>query len=69
MGRTKLAVLNVPTPFLVASDVPIVTCIGLNVHSMYLGESAPKELRGLVSLTRAMFVAFGKFIGQVVGLR
>ncbi|XP_072355055.1 LOW QUALITY PROTEIN: solute carrier family 2, facilitated glucose transporter member 11-like [Scyliorhinus torazame] len=43
--------------------------IGLNVHSMYLGESAPKELRGLVSLTRAMFVAFGKFIGQVVGLR
>ncbi|XP_069789146.1 solute carrier family 2 member 11, like [Narcine bancroftii] len=43
--------------------------IGLNVHSMYLGESAPKELRGLVSLTRAMFVAFGKFIGQVIGLR
>lgn len=43
--------------------------IGLNVHSMYLGESAPKELRGLVSLTRAMFVAFGKFVGQVIGLR
>uniref|UniRef100_A0A4W3J0F8 Solute carrier family 2, facilitated glucose transporter member 11-like n=1 Tax=Callorhinchus milii TaxID=7868 RepID=A0A4W3J0F8_CALMI len=43
--------------------------IGLNVQSMYLGESSPIKLRGVVSLTRAMFVAFGKVTGQTIGLR
>ncbi|XP_067861733.1 solute carrier family 2, facilitated glucose transporter member 11-like [Heptranchias perlo] len=43
--------------------------IGLVAHGLYLGEIAPKELRGAVCLTRAVFVAFGKWMGLVVGLR
>uniref|UniRef100_A0AAV2M7P4 Major facilitator superfamily (MFS) profile domain-containing protein n=1 Tax=Knipowitschia caucasica TaxID=637954 RepID=A0AAV2M7P4_KNICA len=36
---------------------------------MYFGESAPKHLRGAVSLSSAVFTAFGVVLGQVVGLR
>uniref|UniRef100_A0A3P8UMZ6 Solute carrier family 2 member 11a n=1 Tax=Cynoglossus semilaevis TaxID=244447 RepID=A0A3P8UMZ6_CYNSE len=43
--------------------------IGMNVQPMYFGESAPKHLRGAVSLTSAVFAAFGVMLGQVVGLR
>ncbi|XP_038674154.1 solute carrier family 2, facilitated glucose transporter member 11-like isoform X1 [Scyliorhinus canicula] len=43
--------------------------IGLVAHGLYLGEIAPKELRGAVCMTRAVFVAFGKWMGLVVGLR
>uniref|UniRef100_UPI00398F6EE4 solute carrier family 2, facilitated glucose transporter member 11-like n=1 Tax=Pristiophorus japonicus TaxID=55135 RepID=UPI00398F6EE4 len=43
--------------------------IGLVAHGLYLGEIAPKELRGAVCLTRAVFAAFGKWMGLVVGLR
>ncbi|XP_072443321.1 solute carrier family 2, facilitated glucose transporter member 11-like [Chiloscyllium punctatum] len=43
--------------------------IGLVAHGLYLGEIAPKELRGAVCMTRAVFAAFGKWMGLVVGLR
>ncbi|XP_048467657.1 solute carrier family 2, facilitated glucose transporter member 11-like, partial [Rhincodon typus] len=43
--------------------------IGLVAHGLYLGEIAPKELRGAVCMTRAVFVAFGKWMGLVIGLR
>lgn len=41
----------------------------MNVQPMYLGESAPKELRGAVAMTSAIFTALGLVMGQVVGLR
>ncbi|XP_036076213.1 solute carrier family 2, facilitated glucose transporter member 11 isoform X4 [Rousettus aegyptiacus] len=43
--------------------------VGMNIQPMYLGESAPKELRGAVAMTSAIFTALGIMIGQVVGLR
>ncbi|XP_069414447.1 solute carrier family 2, facilitated glucose transporter member 11 isoform X5 [Ovis canadensis] len=43
--------------------------VGMNVQPMYLGESAPKELRGAVAMTSAIFTAVGLVMGQVVGLR
>ncbi|XP_032731903.1 solute carrier family 2, facilitated glucose transporter member 11 isoform X2 [Lontra canadensis] len=42
--------------------------LSMNVQPMYLGESAPKEFRGAVAMTPAIF-ALGIVIGQVVGLR
>ncbi|XP_078277213.1 solute carrier family 2, facilitated glucose transporter member 11-like [Rhinoraja longicauda] len=47
----------------------VATGIGLVAHGLYLGETAPKELRGAVCLTRAVFNAIGKCMGLVVGLR
>lgn len=41
----------------------------MNVQPMYFGESAPKHLRGAVSLSSAVFTAFGVVLGQIVGLR
>lgn len=41
----------------------------MNVQPMYFGESAPKRLRGAISLSSAVFTAFGVVLGQVVGLR
>ncbi|XP_062332001.1 solute carrier family 2, facilitated glucose transporter member 11 [Osmerus eperlanus] len=43
--------------------------ISMNVQPMYFGESAPKHLRGAVSLSSAVFTSFGVVLGQVVGLR
>nr|XP_025123069.1 solute carrier family 2, facilitated glucose transporter member 11 isoform X3 [Bubalus bubalis] len=43
--------------------------VGMNIQPMYLGESAPKELRGAVAMTSAIFTALGLVMGQVVGLR
>ncbi|XP_045675826.1 solute carrier family 2, facilitated glucose transporter member 11 isoform X6 [Phyllostomus hastatus] len=43
--------------------------VSMNVQPMYLGESAPKELRGTVAMTSAIFTALGIVMGQVVGLR
>ncbi|XP_070331740.1 solute carrier family 2, facilitated glucose transporter member 11 isoform X4 [Odocoileus virginianus] len=43
--------------------------VSMNVQPMYLGESAPKELRGAVAMTSAIFTALGLVMGQVVGLR
>ncbi|KAM9330847.1 solute carrier family 2, facilitated glucose transporter member 11-like [Gastrophryne carolinensis] len=41
----------------------------MNIQPMYLGESAPKKLRGTVALSSAVFTASGLVLGQVVGLR
>ncbi|XP_040475452.1 solute carrier family 2, facilitated glucose transporter member 11 isoform X2 [Ursus maritimus] len=49
--------------------VGVSTGLSMNVQTMYLGESAPKELRGAVAMTPAIFAALGIVIGQVVGLR
>uniref|UniRef100_A0A8C8ZQ69 Solute carrier family 2 member 11 n=1 Tax=Prolemur simus TaxID=1328070 RepID=A0A8C8ZQ69_PROSS len=43
--------------------------VSMSVQPMYLGESAPKELRGAVAMTSAVFTALGIVTGQVVGLR
>ncbi|XP_063171862.1 solute carrier family 2, facilitated glucose transporter member 11-like [Candoia aspera] len=43
--------------------------VAMNIQPMYLGESAPKELRGAVALTSASFTALGLVLGQVAGLR
>ncbi|XP_062942897.1 solute carrier family 2, facilitated glucose transporter member 11 isoform X4 [Cynocephalus volans] len=43
--------------------------VSMSVQPMYLGESAPKELRGTVAMTSAIFTALGLVMGQVVGLR
>ncbi|KAM8915104.1 solute carrier family 2, facilitated glucose transporter member 11-like isoform 2-T2 [Spinachia spinachia] len=43
--------------------------ISMNVQPMYFGESAPKHLRGAISISSAVFTAFGVVLGQVVGLR
>ncbi|KAI1890946.1 hypothetical protein AGOR_G00158820 [Albula goreensis] len=43
--------------------------LGANIHNIYLGESSPKKLRGMVTLTAATFVSIGKLTGQLSGLR
>ncbi|XP_036923284.1 solute carrier family 2, facilitated glucose transporter member 11 isoform X3 [Sturnira hondurensis] len=43
--------------------------VSMNIQPMYLGESAPKELRGAVTMTSAIFTALGIVMGQVVGIR
>ncbi|XP_063070998.1 solute carrier family 2 member 9, like 1 [Engraulis encrasicolus] len=43
--------------------------LGGNVHAIYLGESSPKKIRGLVTLTSATFVSIGKLSGQFAGLQ
>lgn len=43
--------------------------LGGNVHAIYLGESSPKKIRGLVTLTASTFLSLGKLAGQFAGLR
>ncbi|KAL2091407.1 hypothetical protein ACEWY4_013670 [Coilia grayii] len=43
--------------------------LGGNVHAIYLGESSPKKIRGMVTLTSATFVSIGKLSGQFAGLQ
>ncbi|XP_072443322.1 solute carrier family 2, facilitated glucose transporter member 11-like isoform X1 [Chiloscyllium punctatum] len=43
--------------------------VGMNINPMYLGESAPKEIRGLVALSFAPFTAAGIVLGQTIGLK
>ncbi|XP_070618585.1 solute carrier family 2, facilitated glucose transporter member 11 isoform X1 [Erythrolamprus reginae] len=43
--------------------------VAMSIQPMYLGESAPKELRGAVAMTSACFTALGLVLGQVAGLR
>lgn len=43
--------------------------VSMNIQPMYLGESAPKELRGAAAMTSAIFASLGVMMGQVVGLR
>uniref|UniRef100_A0A4W4EXC4 Solute carrier family 2 member 9, like 1 n=1 Tax=Electrophorus electricus TaxID=8005 RepID=A0A4W4EXC4_ELEEL len=42
--------------------------LGGNIHVFYLGESSPKEIRGMVTLTVATFLAIGKLTAQIAGL-
>ncbi|XP_030075214.1 solute carrier family 2, facilitated glucose transporter member 11 isoform X2 [Microcaecilia unicolor] len=41
---------------------------GLNIHMQYLGEIAPKRLRGLTNSTATIFATVGKLVGQILGL-
>ncbi|KAA0707775.1 Solute carrier family 2, facilitated glucose transporter member 9 [Triplophysa tibetana] len=43
--------------------------LGGNIHTLYLGESSPKKIRGMVVLTTATFLFFGKLSGQFASLR
>uniref|UniRef100_UPI00398F786F solute carrier family 2, facilitated glucose transporter member 11-like isoform X2 n=1 Tax=Pristiophorus japonicus TaxID=55135 RepID=UPI00398F786F len=43
--------------------------VGININPMYLGECAPKKIRGLVALSFAPFTAAGLVVGQTIGLR
>ncbi|KFQ08622.1 Solute carrier family 2, facilitated glucose transporter member 11, partial [Leptosomus discolor] len=42
---------------------------GLNIHLMYAGECAPRNLRGLIAITASTAIALGKFVGFALGLR
>ncbi|XP_059844370.1 solute carrier family 2, facilitated glucose transporter member 11-like [Hypanus sabinus] len=42
--------------------------MGMNINPMYLGESAPKKIRGIVALSYAPFTAAGLVTGQALGL-
>ncbi|KAJ7423368.1 hypothetical protein BTVI_09972 [Pitangus sulphuratus] len=43
--------------------------LALNIHLMYAGECAPRKLHGLIAITASTAIAFGKFVGFVLGLR
>ncbi|XP_078083067.1 solute carrier family 2, facilitated glucose transporter member 11-like isoform X2 [Mustelus asterias] len=43
--------------------------VGMNINPMYLGESAPKEIRGMVALAFAPFTAAGIVLGQTIGIK
>ncbi len=42
--------------------------ISLSVVPMYLGEIAPKSLRGFLGLVPSIHICLGVFIAQVLGL-
>lgn len=42
--------------------------LGINIYVQYLGETAPRNLRGFTNTTGPIFVTTGKLFGQVVGL-
>lgn len=44
------------------------TGISLSVVPMYLGEIAPKNLRGFLGLMPSIFICVGVFIAQILGL-
>lgn len=43
--------------------------LGMNVCLQYLGEIAPKKLRGLINSSGPVYVTAGKLFGQIIGLR
>ncbi|XP_069819502.1 solute carrier family 2, facilitated glucose transporter member 11-like [Dendropsophus ebraccatus] len=43
--------------------------LGINLHAQYVGETAPRKLRGFINTTGPLFVTLGKLCGQIVGLR
>lgn len=43
--------------------------VGVSAHAMYMGECAPVRLRGMVGVTVATSTSFGKFVGQLLGIR
>lgn len=42
--------------------------ISLSVVPMYLGEIAPKNLRGFLGLVPSIFIGTGVFLAQILGL-
>ncbi|XP_069476003.1 solute carrier family 2, facilitated glucose transporter member 9-like isoform X2 [Ambystoma mexicanum] len=48
--------------------IGINTGLAVNLHYQYVGEIAPKKLRGFTNTTLALFTTFGGFTGQVLGL-
>ncbi|XP_071393380.1 solute carrier family 2 member 9, like 1 [Centroberyx affinis] len=42
--------------------------LGGSIHAIYLGESSPKHIRGMVTLTSSTFLSIGKLSGQILGL-
>ncbi|KAM9330844.1 solute carrier family 2, facilitated glucose transporter member 5-like [Gastrophryne carolinensis] len=42
--------------------------LGLNINAQYVGECAPRKLRGLINTAGPVFVTLGKLSGQIVGL-
>ncbi|XP_051523424.1 solute carrier family 2, facilitated glucose transporter member 11-like [Myxocyprinus asiaticus] len=42
--------------------------VSMNIQPMYFGESAPKNLRGAVAFSSAVFTALGILLGQITGL-
>lgn len=51
--------------------MPLCPALGfsLSAHTIYLLECSPKRLRGMVGVTVATFISFGKFSGQLLGIR
>lgn len=43
--------------------------ISLSVVPMYLGEIAPKRLRGFLGLVPCIFISTGVFLAQILGLQ
>ncbi|XP_029475152.1 solute carrier family 2, facilitated glucose transporter member 11-like isoform X2 [Rhinatrema bivittatum] len=43
--------------------------VGLSIHMMYTGESAPRQLRGLITVSAALFIGLGKLTGLILSLR
>ncbi|CAJ0930308.1 unnamed protein product [Ranitomeya imitator] len=43
--------------------------LGVNIHAQYVGETAPRKLRGFINATGPLFVTLGKLCGQIVGLK
>uniref|UniRef100_A0A669PGW9 Major facilitator superfamily (MFS) profile domain-containing protein n=1 Tax=Phasianus colchicus TaxID=9054 RepID=A0A669PGW9_PHACC len=41
----------------------------MNAHIQYAGEISPKKLRGFVNVTSSVFLALGKAVARVLGLR
>ncbi|KFW71894.1 Solute carrier family 2, facilitated glucose transporter member 5, partial [Pygoscelis adeliae] len=47
----------------------VLNSLALNIHLMYVGECAPRKLRGLIAITASTATAIGKFVGFALGLR
>ncbi|XP_009898188.2 solute carrier family 2, facilitated glucose transporter member 11-like [Dryobates pubescens] len=43
--------------------------MNMNAHMQYAGEISPKKLRGFVNVTSSVFLALGKAVARVLGLR
>uniref|UniRef100_A0A8B9Q8H6 Major facilitator superfamily (MFS) profile domain-containing protein n=1 Tax=Apteryx owenii TaxID=8824 RepID=A0A8B9Q8H6_APTOW len=43
--------------------------IHMNAHVQYAGEISPKKLRGFVNVTSSVFLALGKTVARILGLR
>lgn len=41
----------------------------MNAHVQYAGEISPKKLRGFINVTSTVFLALGKTVARILGLR